>query len=363
MSTGQQIAVQRKRYRISRKSVADAGTPFIRNCWYVAASSAEIGRSLDARTLLGVPVLLYRKTDGEVVALNNRCPHRSYPLSKGQLDGDTVICGYHGLRYNADGRCALVPGRGKEASALGVQHYPVLEVPPFVWIWMGDPEVARTAPSPVPDWLGHPGWDTQTGYLHVQGSYVHMHENLLDLSHLTYLHANSFGTPEYAGTPIEIAIEDEHIQVWRSVACVLPRLYAEPLGWTGERAIRKSGSEFVSPALHVNTGLFANLDRPAASPQSPAVKVAQLLTPETRTTMHYHFALCRNFALGNPAARIEMLKGMTMAFAEDQAAMAEITRQQALSGEDDFYEFDIPTDRAGIEMRRRLKRLADLETP
>ncbi|MBL0923374.1 MAG: Rieske 2Fe-2S domain-containing protein [Sphingomonadaceae bacterium] len=355
------VTAQKKRYEISRRSVADAQTPFVRNCWYVAARSEEIGQSLSSRLLLGESVLFFRREDGTAVALSNRCPHRSYPLDKGRLEGDDVVCGYHGLRYGSDGLCKAIPGRSGGATAFGVKSYPLIEAGSFIWIWMGDPEAAEQVPSPVPEWLGHPDWSVETGYLHVDGSYVHMHENLLDLSHLSYLHASSFGTPEYAAAPTEVSIEDDDIQVWRHVECVLPDLYAVPLGWRGERAMRRSGSQFVSPALHVNTGLFENLDRPDASVRRPTVKVAQLLTPETQTTMHYFYALCRNFAVDDAAVGAGMIAGMTKAFQEDQAAMAEISAQHATARSDEFYEFDIPTDRAGLEMRRLLKEMADEE--
>src|SRR5690606_18523211 len=98
---------------------------------------------------------------------------------------------------------------------------------------------------------GHRDWDIQIGYVNVRGSYVHLHENLLDLSHLSFLHEKTFGTPEYAATPTETKIDGNDIQVWRHVPCVLPALYAKPLGWEGMKAIRHSGSQFVSPALHV----------------------------------------------------------------------------------------------------------------
>ena len=94
-----------------QQELADENTPFVRNAWYVAALSDEVGRPPLARRILDVPVMLYRKLDGQPVALEDRCAHRSFPLSRGTLDGDSVVCGYHGARYDCTGRCEQVPSQ------------------------------------------------------------------------------------------------------------------------------------------------------------------------------------------------------------------------------------------------------------
>jgi vanillate O-demethylase monooxygenase subunit len=348
--------------RKTSAEMADASTPFIHNAWYVVAPSNEVGREPLGRTLLGTSVVVFRKQDGTVVALQNRCCHRSFPLSHGRVDGDTIVCGYHGLRYDATGRCIEIPMQKSVPPAMRVCAYTAVERAPFVWLWMGtQPPPANESP-PHPDWLGDPAWGLRWGYLHVKGSYVHMHENLLDLSHLSFLHANTFGTPEYARTPVEMHCEDDNLEVWRHVQCELPPIYAKPLGWTGQRAVRSSGSRYVAPGLHVNTGIFRNLDA-AEVPESerPMVRVAQIVTPETAHTTHYWTAQARNFALGDDAMGDFMIGAQLKAFAEDAFALEQITAMQQLAGEGGFEEFSIPTDRAGVLMRRRLKQLAELE--
>jgi vanillate O-demethylase monooxygenase subunit len=203
----------------------------------------------------------------------------------------------------------------------------------------------------------------RVGYLYVKGSYVHLHENLLDLSHLSFLHARTFGTPEYARTPVEIDCEDGKLEVWRHVRCELPAIYARPLGWTGARALRSSGSRYVSPGLHVNTGIFRNLDLPeeAQTPQ-PMVRVAQLVTPESPVTTHYWTAQARNFATNDADMGEFMINAQVEAFKEDAFALQQITEMQALAAADGgLQEISIPTDKAGVLMRRQLKKLADLE--
>jgi vanillate O-demethylase monooxygenase subunit len=340
--------------------MADSSTPFIRNAWYVIAPSSEISRAPLGRTVLGTSVVVFRKQDGAVVALQNRCCHRSFPLSHGTVEGDTIVCGYHGLRYDVTGKCIEIPMQKSVPAAMRVRAYTAVEQPPFVWLWMGaQPPPADEQPPALP-WLADPQWAVRWGYLHVKGSYVHMHENLLDLSHLSFLHAKTFGTPEYARAPVEMHCEGDNLEVWRHVQCELPPIYAKPLGWTGVRAVRSSGSRYVAPGLHVNTGLFRKVDNHDESVR-PMVQVAQVLTPETATATHYWTAQARNFAIDDADMGEFMIKAQITAFQEDAFALGEITAMQSLERETGFQEFSIPTDRAGVLMRRRLKRLADLE--
>ncbi len=353
---------QREAAATAAARMADADTPLVRNCWYVAATSAEIGRALLARRLLDRSVLLFRAQDGRPVALQNRCCHRSYPLEHGTLDGDTIVCGYHGFRYDCAGTCIEVPSQPSVPPNLRLRSYPVVERAGFAWIWPGAPALADPALVPVPDWLEGGGWRRVVGYLHLAGSYVYMHENLLDLSHLSFLHATTFGTPEYARTPADETIDDTTIQVWRHVQCKLPSIYASPLGWEGAQCLRSSGARYVAPSLHVNTGRLRNLDLPEGAPGSTAgVEVAQLITPETQRTTHYWYALCRTFALDDEAVDAFMLRAQTVAFGEDQVALERIQRMHDEDHDPDFFESHVAVDRAGVTMRRRLKQLADAE--
>jgi phenylpropionate dioxygenase-like ring-hydroxylating dioxygenase large terminal subunit len=349
----------------SSSDVADPDTPFIRNAWYVIARAAEVTRSPMARTVLGHSIVLYRtEADASVVALQNRCCHRSYPLVHGRLDGDTLVCGYHGLRYDTSGRCIEIPmQKRKVPPSIRVRAYPTVERGPFIWIFMGDETRADTAAVPHQAWMADAGWDTRSAYLYVRGSYVHLHENLLDLSHLSFLHANSFGTPEYARAPIEWNLEGDNLEVWRHVECRLPPIYAVPLGWEGAKALRSSGSKYVAPGLHVNTGIFRNLDRPddVSEAELPMVKVAQLITPETPRSTHYWTLQARNFALGDESVGEFMIAQQLAAFQEDVVALERITQIQALEAGVPYREISLPSDKAGILMRRRLKQLAELE--
>ncbi len=356
------IAHTKRKADIAARALADAETPLIRNAWYVAAKTDAVTAEPISRTILNSPVMLFRKQDGTPVALQDRCCHRSFPLSESKVENDIITCRYHGLQYDCAGTCIAVPGRAEPPTGLAVRAYPLLEKSPYIWIWTGDPVRADPALCPHPDWLGHPDWAMHDGYLNPPGSYIHMHENLLDLSHLSFLHEKTFGTPEYAAAPIETRIEGDVIEVWRHVECSLPALYAKPLGWEGQRAMRHSGSRYVAPGLHVNTGIFENLDTPLPEGSTPPqVKVAQLLTPETQGRVHYHYAMCRNFCVGDAEMTAFMAKANFAAFSEDLWAIDLVYQRQQQEDPDFFYELNIATDRPGLEMRRLLKRLSDAE--
>jgi vanillate O-demethylase monooxygenase subunit len=360
---GAELSTTQTESRGQASDMADADTPLIHDAWYVAALGSEVGREPFARTILGRSIVLYRTQEGTPVALRNRCCHRSFPLSRGRLEGDTLVCGYHGLRYDTSGRCTEIPMQKSVPSSVRVRAYPLKEVGDFIWIWPGDPGKADQGSLPHQFWMKDIGWDTRIAYLHVKGSYVHLHENLLDLSHLTFLHATTFGTPEYARAPVEAKIENDDIQVWRHVECKLPPIYAKPLGWSGMLAKRSSGSCFVSPAMHVNTGIFTNLEAPALNKEpTPTVKVAQLITPESHRSTHYWTLLARNFIRGDEAISNFMIDQQLAAFREDVFALEEIDKLSQLEHDQGFREVSIPTDRAGVLMRRRLKKWADLES-
>jgi nitrite reductase/ring-hydroxylating ferredoxin subunit len=344
------------------REMADPDTPFIHNAWYVIAQTSEVGRAPVSRVVLGHSVVLFRTEAGAPVALQNRCCHRSFPLAHGRIEGDTIVCGYHGLRYDSCGRCVEIPMQNSVPSTVRVRAYSTIERASFIWIWMGDQAKADPAALPYQEWMDHPAWDTCGGYLNVKGSYVHLHENLLDLSHLSFLHARTFGTPEYARAPIEAKVQGSDIQVWRHVESCLPPIYAEPLGWNGERALRSSGSQFVAPGLHVNTGIFRNLDR-VENPKEvlPSVRVAQLITPELPHSTHYWYVMARNFARGDNAMSDFMLKQQFAAFSEDAFALERITEMLLLESGQPFQQISLPSDKAGVLMRRHLKHLSELE--
>src|SRR5213078_2548405 len=156
---------------------------FLRNSWYVAAWDREISRQPRARTFLDQPVVLYRKEDGTPVALEDRC------------------C-YHGLKFNSSGLCIEIPGQVNVPPQARVRAYPTVERFNWLWIWMGDP--AKADPTLIPDWwwASHPDWAfSRPEMIHVKANYQLISDNVLDVTHLAYVHATSIGASSITEFP------------------------------------------------------------------------------------------------------------------------------------------------------------------
>jgi vanillate O-demethylase monooxygenase subunit len=183
----------------------------IRNAWYVVGFSGEFetGR-LQGQTVAGRPIVLWRSESGEVVALDNRCAHKRFPLSEGRLlDGDVLECAYHGFAYGTDGRCVAIPALHDRTDRIPKtaqqRKYPVVEQHGLVWLWPGDPDMAAEVPLfPTPE-IGSSDWETlNTEPMHVKANARLLIENLFDLTHFYPLHAGNIGSLADARVPVEI---------------------------------------------------------------------------------------------------------------------------------------------------------------
>lgn len=181
---------------------------FLKGCWQVAAFCTEVTEQALTRTLADEPVLLYRTAEGQAVAMQDRCPHRYLPLSLGRKHGDVIECGYHGMRFGPDGACRHIPGQTMIPPRARVTTWPVVERYGFVWIWLGDG--AQADPALVPDfhWMTSPDWAVAQGYHFIEADYRLLVDNLLDLSHETFVHPETIGTAAVADSPVSVRIVD-----------------------------------------------------------------------------------------------------------------------------------------------------------
>ncbi len=170
--------------------------PFVRNAWYVAAYPNELDADFIARRFLDEAVVMFRTSGGKIAALDDHCPHRVVPLSIGKRAGDAIQCGYHGTVVAADGRCLRIPGQAHIPNNATTRTYPAIERFGFVWIWMGEPALADEALVPNLFWMDDPDWTAAKGYIHMDADYRLVTDNLLDLSHETYIHSSSLGNKE-----------------------------------------------------------------------------------------------------------------------------------------------------------------------
>jgi phenylpropionate dioxygenase-like ring-hydroxylating dioxygenase large terminal subunit len=165
---------------------------YLRNAWTVAAWANELqpGQLL-ARTLLDEPLVFYRDTSGTPRALADRCPHRFAPLSMGRLcdGGAAVQCPYHGLRFDGSGACVHNPhGDGRIPQAAKVKSFPVVERWSALWVWMGDADRADPALIPAFPFNDPEHWAVGTGSMVVDAPYELEIDNILDLSHIEFMH-------------------------------------------------------------------------------------------------------------------------------------------------------------------------------
>jgi phenylpropionate dioxygenase-like ring-hydroxylating dioxygenase large terminal subunit len=346
----------------SMQHMADRNTPFITDEWYVVAFCGEITRSLRKRTVLGRRLVLFRTSTGSPIALEDRCPHRSYPLSSGKLDGNTIVCGYHGLQFDAAGDCIEVPSQPTCPKGVGVRAYPLVELGPFVWGWFGDPAQADQAAIPATPWLENDQWTSSQDYFHLPGNYVSLHENLLDLTHLSYVHADSFGTPDYARAPYEVEQKEGHYRITRSVVPTrLPPVWGQSTGLLHDQAARIATSEFLSPGLHVVSATFYDNNLKVPARPEFRIRTCHVPTPETNGSTHYFIVHSRDFALEDAGVTAFMREQLMLAFAEDVGALS-LLEQVLSEAAEDHYELSFASDAAAVAMRRYLKKRAVAES-
>ena len=177
---------------------------FLKNAWYVGALSQEVTREPFQRFMLDEPLVFFRTEAGNPVALEDRCCHRFAPLSSGWLEGDNIVCGYHGFTYTPTGICSKVPGLERVPKKAFVRSYPVVERWGWLWVWMGiDGEADETK---IPDfhYIDDPEWSGKDAVLHVNGSYNLVYENLLDLTHAKFVHKTTLTTDDVTENPLVI---------------------------------------------------------------------------------------------------------------------------------------------------------------
>jgi phenylpropionate dioxygenase-like ring-hydroxylating dioxygenase large terminal subunit len=337
-------------------------TPFVHQCWYIAALADELGEQLLERWILDQSILFFRRSDGTPVAFQNRCPHRSFPLSHGKRNGDHITCPYHGFTYNGDGRCISIPSQERIPPTFDLQSYPLIELGPFIWIWMGKPAAADPATIPDCAWLVDPTYAHVEGYFHMKADYLAGHENVLDLTHAPYLHGEDTATKNYAAIPPEITVTDDYVRVVRTEPDTLaPAHYAKAMGCEGHRVDRISDFIFASPAIHLGKGTIVDRE-PAESGRSEFhFPIIHAFTPESAATTHYFWSNARDSGVNDIELSRLIKARSTRVYQEDVDALELRQRILARDRRTSFREASVAADKAGLQMRRLVARLAVAE--
>ncbi len=284
----------------------DYETGIVRNRWYIAAFSYEITREPIERTLLDTPVVLYRTEDGTPVAMYGLCPHRYFPLAKGWLDGDVIVCGYHGFEFAADGSCTRIPSQ-EVPGKFCQPTYPVIERGPLCWIYIGDPQQKdKVSIPPYDDFgLGQDGWRySSENYFRLKGRAQLLVDNLMDLTHLPYVHHHIPGGEAMANPDME-ATEREHSYqlIRRSKVPFTPFheiIFGPDARFEGlsefESVTDFYGPEFIRTSLPVTKSLDSGQPVPDGIGE---LYILHGITPETEHSTHYFGFSTRNFRLND----------------------------------------------------------------
>ncbi|MCW3838289.1 Rieske 2Fe-2S domain-containing protein [Sphingomonas canadensis] len=340
---------------------------YLRNCWYAAGWSQDIGDKPMARQFLGEHVVLYRTADGTPHALEDRCPHRFAPLSMGTLIDDQIQCPYHGLRFGTGGECVYNPHYAALPKAAKVASYPLLERYGMVWIWMGDePADADKLPADFA-FLTAPGFKAVSGYLRVEANYMLVVDNLLDLTHAPYLHP-AFAIPgmtveeRLARTTTELERRPERViaRRWRK-SCPPNGPTRSLFGFTDPLMDSRSHMHWLPPSLIFFDAGAARLDE--AEELGLCLPAMHAITPETERSCHYFFAQGRNMLLDDPVADETLFGILDNAFRNEDEPMIE-AQQARMGAETDVLALDpvlLKSDGAPVAARRALAALIAAE--
>jgi phenylpropionate dioxygenase-like ring-hydroxylating dioxygenase large terminal subunit len=280
---------------LDNKKKMVSGT-YLRNAWYVAAWSDDLADGqLLSRTILKEPIVLFRKSDGHVAALQDRCPHRFAPLHMGKIvGGDRVQCPYHGLEFDSSGACVLNPHGTKNIPPRArVRSYPATEKHNAIWIWMGEqsPDLAKVPNFGVLDNVPEMH-ATKRDRITIRANYELIIDNLLDLSHTSYLHDGILGNSDTVESEITVEQDGDDVVVGRYARnATAPGLFAILMPSTPERVDKFTRMRWMAPSnLRLLTGICA----PGAVPESgTGYHAIHMLTPESDKTTHYFFTAVR----------------------------------------------------------------------
>jgi phenylpropionate dioxygenase-like ring-hydroxylating dioxygenase large terminal subunit len=337
------------------------------DAWYVAAWDHEVGHDLRAVRVADQPVVLYRRTDGQAVALADACWHRLVPLSMGRLCGDDVECGYHGIRFDSDGRATYMPAQQTINPSACVRSYPIVERHRYVWIWPGDP--AKADPDLVPDmhWNHDPEWAGDGRAINVRSDYRLVLDNLMDLTHEAFVHKTSLAQHALNEARLDVTHDGRTVTATKWMLGIeAPPFWAAQLkirfpGYTGP-VDRWQIIRFEAPStIVIDVGVAKAGTGARQGDRSQAVenRILNTITPETRNTCHYFWANTRNYALGDQKLTTLLREGVSRVFFEDETMLNAQQRAIDANPGHEFYNLNI--DAGGMWARRIIDAMIDHE--
>ncbi|GAB3114688.1 aromatic ring-hydroxylating dioxygenase subunit alpha [Aestuariicella hydrocarbonica] len=316
----------------------DKTTSFPLNQWYIAALSSEVDQQPLGRTLLNHPVVMFRDSSGDIYAIEDRCCHRSLPLSSGTVEAKGIRCGYHGMLYNGSGQCIEIPGQAMVPAKARVGAYTVQEKDGFIWMWFG----SKGNHAPLVDAPSYPihgdsryvwGGDV----FHYEAPYQLIHDNLLDLSHVGYVHQKTIGgTPSiHMNADMKTTGDDVSVQVVRYMRDSLPPPTYTSAYPFGGKIDRWAEIDFQPTHIKIWTG---GVDAGSADLTDPSrggfhMRGFHGITPETETTSHYIWSIATN-PVSDPQGTLASVVAQTKYTFEEDKVVIEDQYQNMLRFKD-----------------------------
>jgi phenylpropionate dioxygenase-like ring-hydroxylating dioxygenase large terminal subunit len=325
-----------------------------RNAWYLAAWSHEISAGPLARRICNEPVVLFRSVQGDAVALIDSCAHRGAPLSLGTVVANGIRCNYHGVVYGCSGQCVEIPNQDIIPPQAKVKRFPLVEKNQMCWIWIGDAEPDAHLLVDYP-FHGDPAWPCKQTMTPVNSNYLLIADNLLDATHLAYVHGSTVGgsdpgvhmraTSSLQATPTGLRYE----RMMRDAPA--PPAYSACVSFAGN-IDRWQEFDFLAPStvLQYSGGVPAGADRTAATAPRFDMRIFHTATPANDNSCYYFYSVANGHNTEDPQATEVIFEQVGAAILEDKLFIeAQQIRVEEL-GEDRL--FDNAADAARRMARR-----------
>lgn len=331
------------------------------NTWYVAATPEEVTDKPLARTICNLNLVFYRNDKNKAIALEDFCPHRGAPLSLGFVENGKLVCGYHGLKMGETGETDSMPNQRVENFPC-INAYAVEERHGFIWIWPGDQSLVDSVLIPDLVWSNNNDWAYGGGLYQIQCDYRLMIDNLMDLTHETYVHASSIGQKEIDEAPVDTKLEGQEVVTSR----YMDGVYAPPF-WQAALEANDLASDvlvdrwqicrFSLPShVMIEVGVAHQGKGGYDAPDNVKANsiVVDFITPETDTSILYFWGMARKFKPEDQALTNKIQQGQGAIFSEDQDILEQQQRNLLICPEKKVLKLDI--DAGGVMARRLIDR-------
>lgn len=332
---------------------------FLKNVWYVAGHLHELDDGVVSRKICNEQIVMFRTSNGEIAALEDRCPHRFVPLSMGKRVGDTLQCGYHGLSFGVDGACAEAPNDPEAAiERICVRAYVAIEKYSVIWLWMGDAALADPEIIPNFSYMSNKEkFGVSRGYSHIKANHQMIADNLLDLSHIHYLHPSIHEGSDFANFTNKVKLDGDTVwsMLWRH-HYALSKQQQQLYGIHQDDVEGQGHSRWDAPGVLLVQSAY--WEHGMTIEDGIEIPSSHLLTPETEYSTHYFWASGRTYDIHNDAITQGTIKVMKTVFETQDGPMCE-AQQLAMGESTDFLAQQpiiLRADAAGVAARRIMKR-------